>query len=62
LAGVAQALLDAYSAVLKNRWPTMQHHPENGARPASADDVPDHISIRLGCDLYRQVKPQVRMQ
>ncbi|HAP26781.1 MAG TPA: hypothetical protein DCR74_14425 [Achromobacter sp.] len=56
-AGMAQALLDAYSAVLKNRWPTMQHHPENGAWPASADDVPDHISIKLGCDLYRQVKP-----
>lgn len=56
-AGMAQALLDAYTAVLKKRWPTMQHHPENGAWPASADDVPDHISIKLGCNLYRQAKP-----
>lgn len=56
-AGLAQVLLDAYTAVLKKRWPTMQHHPENGAWPASADDVPDHISIKLGCNLYRQVQP-----
>ncbi|MDH0091783.1 hypothetical protein N7373_10050 [Achromobacter mucicolens] len=50
-AGLAQALDDA----LKNR--PAQYHPENGSLPASADDVPDHISIKLGADLYEDVKP-----
>ncbi|MEN5160525.1 polymorphic toxin type 44 domain-containing protein [Achromobacter spanius] len=50
-AGLAQALDDA----LENR--PAQYHPENGPWPASADDVPDHISIKLGTDLYEDVKP-----
>lgn len=56
-AGIAQALLDTYTALMESRWPTMQNHPENGPWPASADDVPDHISIKLGCNLYGQTKP-----
>jgi len=56
-AGLAQALLDSYQAAMDKRWPTMQHHPENGPWPGSADDVPDHISIKLGCDLYADAKP-----
>ncbi|MGO4400340.1 PAAR domain-containing protein [Achromobacter sp. PAB15] len=50
-AGLAQALDD----YLKDR--PQQHHPEHGAWPASADDVPDHISITLGTSLYDEVKP-----
>lgn len=50
-AGLAQALLDAWK-----RKP-QQNHPQNGPWPASADDVTDHISIRLGTDLYEQAKP-----
>lgn len=50
-AGIAQALDDI------RRGDPQQHHPENGSWPASADDVPDHISIKLGTDLYEQVKP-----
>lgn len=56
-AGLAQALLDSYNALADMRWPTMQDHPANGSWPASADDVPDHISIKLGCDLYTQAQP-----
>ncbi|MNK46905.1 PAAR motif protein [compost metagenome] len=50
-AGIAQALDDL------RRGQPQQDHPENGSWPASADDVPDHISIKLGTDLYLQVKP-----
>lgn len=56
-AGIAQALLDTYNALKETRWPTMQNHPENGPWPASADDVPDHVSIKLGCNLYDRAKP-----
>ena len=56
-AGIAQALDDAARAIRKGRLPTMQSHPENGSWPASADDRPDHISIKLGCDLYAVTKP-----
>lgn len=56
-AGIAQALLDTYTALMESRWPTVQNHPENGSWPASSDDVPDHISIKLGCNLYGQTKP-----
>ncbi|WP_224776714.1 polymorphic toxin type 44 domain-containing protein [Achromobacter insolitus] len=50
-AGIAQALDDL------RRGDSQQYHPENGPWPASADDVPDHMSIKLGTDLYEQVKP-----
>ncbi|MFD4836037.1 PAAR domain-containing protein [Achromobacter sp. NPDC058515] len=50
-AGLAQAAFDAW---VKRR---QQNHPQNGPWPASADDVPDHISIKLGADLYNEVKP-----
>ncbi|MFD4836423.1 polymorphic toxin type 44 domain-containing protein [Achromobacter sp. NPDC058515] len=56
-AGLAQAMHDSYKAVMEIRVPTMQDHPANGPWPASADDVPDHISIKLGCDLYTAAKP-----
>lgn len=56
-AGVAQALHDSLGALSKLRLPSMQNHPENGAWPASADDRPDHISIKLGCDLYAAFRP-----
>ncbi|MDH0091216.1 polymorphic toxin type 44 domain-containing protein [Achromobacter mucicolens] len=50
-AGIAQALDDL------RRLKPPQDHPENGPWPARADDVPDHISIKLGADLYSDVKP-----
>jgi hypothetical protein len=56
-AGLAQAASDAGRDVLHGHWPTMQNHPQNGAWPNSADDVPDHISIQLGIDLYAAAKP-----
>ncbi|MEN5343450.1 PAAR domain-containing protein [Achromobacter mucicolens] len=56
-AGIAQALHDTLGALAEPRLPSMQNHPENGGWPASAGDRPDHISIRLGCDLYVDVKP-----
>lgn len=56
-AGVAQAGHDAVRAIGALKRPTMQQHPENGPWPASADDVPDHISIMLGIDLYKEVRP-----
>lgn len=56
-AGLAQALDDGYRALKKMKVPTMQNHAGNGPWPASADDVPDHVSIKLGCDLYQVAKP-----
>ncbi|EHK64365.1 polymorphic toxin type 44 domain-containing protein [Achromobacter arsenitoxydans] len=56
-AGLAQAMDDAYGAISKGNFPTMQDDQSNGRWPASADDVPDHLSIKLGCDLYSAVKP-----
>ncbi|WP_322095524.1 polymorphic toxin type 44 domain-containing protein [Paraburkholderia bannensis] len=56
-AGLAQALSDSINDVRHARWPTMQNHPQNGSWPSSADDIPDHISIQLGIDLYATVKP-----
>ncbi|MBV7503436.1 PAAR domain-containing protein [Achromobacter sp. ACM05] len=50
-AGLAQAALDVWK-----RKP-QQNHPQNGPWPASADDVTDHISIKLGIDLYGAAKP-----
>lgn len=50
-AGIAQALADL------RRGKPPQNHPENGSWPASADDVPDHMSIKLGTDLYEQAQP-----
>ena len=50
-AGLAQAALDLWK-----RKP-QQNHPRNGPWPASADDVTDHISIKLGIDLYAAIKP-----
>lgn len=56
-AGLAQALFDSYQSAKDGRLPRTQHHPENGPWPANADDVSDHISIKLGCDLYAAAKP-----
>ncbi|MFD4836770.1 polymorphic toxin type 44 domain-containing protein [Achromobacter sp. NPDC058515] len=56
-AGLAQALDDAYRGLRKLEPLSMQDHPGNGPWPASADDVPDHISIKLGCDLFVAAKP-----
>lgn len=50
-AGLAQAMDD-----FVNGRP-LKNHPQNGTWPASSDDVPDQISIRLGTDLYLEVKP-----
>ena len=50
-AGLAQALHDKWTGK------RLQHHPENGSWPASADDVPDHISIKVGAELHGHVKP-----
>lgn len=50
-AGLAQAVDDYW------RDRPKQHHPQNGPWPASADDLPDHISIKLGTDLFEAVKP-----
>lgn len=50
-AGLAQAMDD-----FVNGRP-LKNHPQNGTWPASSDDVPDQISIRLGTDLYLAVKP-----
>ncbi|WP_313625292.1 polymorphic toxin type 44 domain-containing protein [Achromobacter sp.] len=50
-AGLAQ-----YLDNLRRREP--QHdHPELGPWPASADDIQDHLSIKLGTDLYYDVPP-----
>ncbi|MFM0737754.1 polymorphic toxin type 44 domain-containing protein [Paraburkholderia xenovorans] len=56
-AGLAQAASDAGRDLSHVRWPTIQNHQQNGSWPASADDVPDHISIQLGIDLYAAAKP-----
>lgn len=56
-AGLAQMASDIVSGIRKGTVTTIQNHPENGGWPASADDIPDHISIRLGCRLYDQHKP-----
>lgn len=56
-AGLAQVGSDVGSDLSKTHLPTIQQHPENGSFPASADDVQDHISIKLGIDLYNAVKP-----
>lgn len=56
-AGLAQAFSDGAGDLSHLRWPTMQNHPQNGSWPSSADDVPDHISIQLGIDLYAAAKP-----
>ncbi|MGV2861594.1 polymorphic toxin type 44 domain-containing protein [Achromobacter sp. ESBL13] len=56
-AGLAQALSDAYRSMKDGKLPRWQDHSTNGTWPASADDVPDHISIKLGCDLYAASKP-----
>jgi hypothetical protein len=56
-AGLAQIGSDAIRDLGRRRWPTTQDHPENGPWPASADDVPDHISIQLGIDLFAETKP-----
>jgi hypothetical protein len=56
-AGLAQAMSDAKRDLKKHRLPKLQHHPENGAWLNRYDDIPDHISIKLGFDLYQRVKP-----
>ena len=56
-AGLAQIGSDAYRDMNGKKWPAMQNHPENGPWPASADDIPDHISIQLGIDLFARVIP-----
>ena len=54
-AGLAQAAYDSYKSLRNDGRLEIQHHPENGAWPASADDIPDHISIKLGVDLYSEI-------
>jgi len=56
-AGLAQAGSDIIGDIGNLRVPTVQHHPENGAWANSFDDIQDHISIKLGADLYKQAKP-----
>lgn len=56
-AGLAQAASDVGSNLAHGHWPAIQNHPQNGSWPGSADDVPDHISIQLGIDLYAAAKP-----
>lgn len=56
-AGLAQGASDAKRDVRHWHIPTFQKHPENGAWPNTLDDIPDHISIKLGVDLYHQTKP-----
>lgn len=56
-AGLAQAGSDIKRDVAALRRPTLQHHPENGAWANTFDDIPDHISIKLGTQLYQQAKP-----
>ncbi|WUR10968.1 polymorphic toxin type 44 domain-containing protein [[Empedobacter] haloabium] len=50
-AGLAQAVSDIASGR------PVQNHPANGAWANQFDDIPDHISIKLGAQLYRRVKP-----
>ncbi|NHZ78995.1 hypothetical protein F2P44_06855 [Massilia sp. CCM 8695] len=56
-AGLAQAGSDIMRDVSSLRRPTVQNHPENGAWANTFDDIPDHISIKLGVTLYQQTKP-----
>ncbi|AXA90612.1 polymorphic toxin type 44 domain-containing protein [Massilia sp. YMA4] len=56
-AGLAQAASDIWTRVKEWQAPAVQHHPENGAWANRFDDIPDHISIKLGVQLYRQAKP-----
>lgn len=56
-AGLAQAGSDILRDLKKRKWPTVQDHPENGSWANNFDDVPDHISIKLGAQLYRKTKP-----
>ena len=56
-AGLAQAGSDILLDMKALRRPTVQHHPENGAWANNLDDIPDHISIELGTQLYKQTKP-----
>lgn len=56
-AGLAQAVSDIAKNVSKGRAPTVQDHPENGAWANTFDDIPDHISIKLGAQLYRRTRP-----
>lgn len=58
-AGLAQAGSDVIRDLRKRRFPTVQSHPENGAWANTFDDVPDHISIKVGVDLYTRFKPAV---
>lgn len=51
-AGLAQMASDMKKNLVKFGNLSFQQHRENGTWPASADDVPDHISIKLGGDLY----------
>jgi len=56
-AGLAQAGSDIARDLSRRRFPRVQHHPENGAWANTLDDIPDHISIKLGATLYGQAKP-----
>ena len=56
-AGLAQAGSDVMRELKSLRPPRVQHHPENGAWANTLDDIPDHISIKLGANLYQQTKP-----
>lgn len=59
-AGLAQAGSDLILTPLtKKTLPTYQYHPENGAFANKFDDIPDHISIKVGADLYARAKPDV---
>ncbi|TRX73447.1 polymorphic toxin type 44 domain-containing protein [Pseudomonas mangiferae] len=55
-AGVAQMASDIFAKVIRGKLPDVQKHSENGNWPASADDIPDHISIKLGCVIYDKYK------
>jgi hypothetical protein len=56
-AGLAQAGSDIGRDLAKWRIPRVQHHPENGNWANALDDIPDHISIKLGVALYKQARP-----
>jgi hypothetical protein len=56
-AGLAQAGSDIGRDLARRRFPRVQHHPENGNWANALDDIPDHISIKLGVALYKQAKP-----
>jgi len=56
-AALAQIKQDLTNQIKDWELPALQNHPENGPWPDSADDIPDHISVQLGIDLYADVKP-----